>query len=109
MTLFLSSLDINFYVISSNPEGGRLERELDYIRNTVGEGSGTSYELIIQTPKKGLSLLSVESVTLHYQAVLAATKVKVDIDGLTWGFRDICYTADFPITEANLVDLVSYS
>ncbi|BFZ16560.1 hypothetical protein BsWGS_19599 [Bradybaena similaris] len=87
-------------------EGGRLQEELEYVKKTIGEGSGTSFELIIQTPKKGISLLHVDSVMLHYQTVLAATKVKVDVDGLTWGFRDICYTADFPVTEQFIVDTI---
>ncbi|CAL1543201.1 unnamed protein product, partial [Lymnaea stagnalis] len=87
-------------------EGGRLEKELNYVKDTIGVGSGTSYELIIQTPKKGISLLNMDSVMLHYQAVLAATKIKVDIDGLTWGFREICYTAQFPTTEEFIVDSI---
>nr|KAI8754123.1 protein patched-like protein 1-like [Biomphalaria glabrata] len=87
-------------------EGGRLEKELQYMKDTIGVGSGTSYELIIQSPKKGVSLLNMESVLFHYQAVQAATKIKVDIDGLTWSFKDICYTPSFPVTENSFVDMI---
>ena len=60
-------------------EGGRLEKELQYIRKTLGEGSGTTSEIIIQTPKRGVNVLSQESLSLHYQALLAATRVHVDM------------------------------
>ncbi|RUS84708.1 hypothetical protein EGW08_007536, partial [Elysia chlorotica] len=81
-------------------EGGRLERELDYVRETIGEGSGTSYELVIQTQREGgPSLLTVDSVWLHYRSLLAATKIEVHVGGISWSFRDLCYAVDFPTTE----------
>ena len=60
-------------------EGGRLERELSYTKKILGEGSGITSEIIIQTPKKDGNILSVDSLLLHYKAVYAATKVHVDM------------------------------
>ena len=67
----------------SSTEGGRLERELDYVHETIGEGSGTTYELVIQTQKEGgPSLLGVDSLTLHYRSLLAATKIEIHVGGM---------------------------
>ena len=63
-------------------EGGRLEKELQYTKDTVGVGSGSTSELVIQTPKIGSNLLNVESLSLHLQAVLEASKINVVIDGM---------------------------
>ncbi len=60
-------------------EDGRLERELAYSRSRLGEGSGITSELVIQTPQHGGSVLSVESLLLHYDALLAASQVTVDM------------------------------
>ena len=56
--------------------------ELDYTRTTLGEGSGSTYELLVQTPKKTKNLLNMESVLLHFNSVLEATQVQVEIDGM---------------------------
>ena len=59
---------------------GRLERELAYTRSTLGEGSGTTSDLVIQTPRHaGSSVLSPESLLLHYRALQAAADVSVDM------------------------------
>ena len=60
-------------------EGGRLHKELAYTMEILGEGSGTTPELIIQTPKKGDNLLTVESMLLHLDALQAAVDVEVDM------------------------------
>lgn len=85
-------------------EGGRLEKELDYTKKVLGEGSGTTFELVIQTPKNTKNLLNVDSVKLHFDAVYEATQVQVELDGINWKFRDICYAANFPLVEESFVD-----
>ncbi|XP_050403061.1 protein patched homolog 1 isoform X2 [Patella vulgata] len=85
-------------------EGGRLEKELEYTRKTIGEGSGTSNEIIIQMPKKGTNILTKESLLTHLDAVIAATKIRVVVDGQTWTFSDLCYAASFQTTENNFFD-----
>ena len=47
-----------------------------------GEGTGTTYELVIQTPKEGQdNLLNVESLLKHFDVIKAATEVTVDMYG----------------------------
>lgn len=63
-------------------EGGRLEQELSYTKKTLGEGSGITFEIIIQTPKRGNNILTPESLLLHQQALQAATRISVDMYGM---------------------------
>ena len=74
-------------------EGGRLSHELAYTQKWLGEGSGTTYEMIIQVPQSGGSnhgdsgfsgsasdnVLSVRSLLQHLDAVRSATKLSVDV------------------------------
>ncbi len=61
-------------------EGGRLEKEMKYIRTTLGEGFGSTNQIVIQTPKTtGASVLHVNALLLHLQAMKVATKVTVDM------------------------------
>lgn len=80
-------------------QDGRLSKELEYTRKTVGEGSGTTYELIIQTPNNGVNILTVESLQLHLEAVLAASKIKVELYDITWSLNDLCYAVSADIFQ----------
>lgn len=61
-------------------EGGRLEEELKYTNDIVGIGSGTTAELIIQTPnKEGANVLGVKSLQLHLQTLMKVTNIEVDM------------------------------
>jgi len=71
-------------------EGGRLSNELAYTLKWLGEGSGTTYELIIQTPRgvvdsevrtrsSSSNVLSVPSMLQHLEAVRAATSLSVEL------------------------------
>ena len=60
--------------------GGRLEKELEYTRKSLGEGYGGTSELLIQTPHiKGTNILSVEAMMQHLDALIRATNVSVDV------------------------------
>ncbi len=65
----------------SRTEGGRLEKELAYMRRTLGEGAGSTHQILIQTPSNGQggSLLSRDALLAHLRAVQAATKVTVEM------------------------------
>ena len=55
-----------------------MQRELDYTRTVLGEGSGTTSEILIQTPRAGRSsVLSQDALLLHHRSVLEATKIQV--------------------------------
>lgn len=85
-------------------EGGRLEDELAYTKTTVGVGSGTTSELIIQTPKQGTNILTQKSLLLHLETLLQVTEIEVEMFETTWKFHDICYVAEFPVFEDNIID-----
>jgi patched 1 protein len=53
---------------------------MKYIRTTLGEGFGSTNQIVIQTPKTtGASVLHVNALLLHLQAMKVATKVTVDM------------------------------
>ncbi|XP_064624757.1 protein patched homolog 1-like isoform X2 [Lineus longissimus] len=87
-------------------DGGRLQTELAYTKKVLGEGSGTTSEIVIQTPSIGSNLLSKESFLLHLNTVLEATKIKVEMFDRTWKFRDLCYMAGFPSFDTPLLDKI---
>lgn len=58
-------------------EGGRLEEELTYTRNTIGEGSGTTNQIVIQTPKSGNNILTAESFKQHRDALVKASEISI--------------------------------
>lgn len=60
-------------------EGGRLEEELAYTREKLGVGSGTTSEIVIQTPKIGNNILTTDSLQLHLQALLKVTQIRVEM------------------------------
>ncbi|XP_048757819.2 protein patched homolog 1-like isoform X2 [Ostrea edulis] len=85
-------------------EGGRLEKELEYTRSTIGEGRGTTSQLVIQTPKVGSNILTVPSLQFHLDTLRKVTEISVDMFEVTWKFHDICYLPEFPKTEGSYID-----
>lgn len=86
-------------------EGGRLEKEMKYIRTTLGEGFGSTNQIVIQTPKTtGASVLHVNALLLHLQAMKVATKVTVDMFEVTWRLKDICYSPSIPSFDTHYID-----
>ena len=61
---------------------GRLEKELKYTKDSLGEGSGTTNELLIHASNddKG-NILSVASLQQHLKAAQKAIDVTVTIYG----------------------------
>lgn len=51
------------------------------MRRTLGEGAGSTHQILIQTPSNGQggSLLSRDALLAHLRAVQAATKVTVEM------------------------------
>jgi hypothetical protein len=45
----------------------------------VGVGSGTTSELIIQTPKQGSNILTQKSLLLHLDTLLKVTEIEVEL------------------------------
>ena len=57
-----------------------MEKELAYMRRTLGQGAGSTHQILIQTPRqdKG-SVLHRDALLAHLRAVHAATKVTIDM------------------------------
>ena len=61
-------------------EGGRLDRELAYVEETLGPGSGGINQMLIQTGEGSSNLLTPESLLTHLQVLKKATRVTVEMD-----------------------------
>lgn len=85
--------------------GGRLERQQAYVRATLGDGAGTSSQLVIQTAPPGRDLLRrPEALLSHLDALSRAIQVTVDMFEVTWRLKDLCYAPSFPTFDENYVD-----
>ena len=61
-------------------EGGRLQRELEYVRSSLGAGSGSLHQIVVQTPRDhGGSVLRPDALLAHLQVIQAASQVSVDM------------------------------
>ena len=50
------------------------------MRRTLGEGAGSTHQILIQTPRTdGANVLNRDALLSHLSAVNAATKVTVDM------------------------------
>ena len=59
---------------------GRLEKEIKYTKDALGEGSETTNELLIHASNNGKdNILTVGSLQQHLKAVQTAIDVKVTI------------------------------
>lgn len=71
-------MTLNFAFV---PEGGRLQKELQYVEAHLGKGAGATSEMIIQTPIEDsgtASILTSEALLSHLDVLQAATRVVVD-------------------------------
>jgi len=60
--------------------GGRLGKEVEYVKQTMGEGFGNTNQLIIQTPNNSKSnILHPSALLLHMEAIKVGTQVTVDM------------------------------
>ncbi|RWS17150.1 protein patched-like protein, partial [Dinothrombium tinctorium] len=85
--------------------GGRLEKELDYIRKTLGEGFGNTNQLVIQTPKNLKSnILHPNALLQHLETIRAGINVTVDMFEVTWSLKDVCYSLSVPAFEEYPID-----
>lgn len=81
--LYLFSPLKNFVNKTLISEGGRLEKELEYISKTLGDGSGATNQLLIQTPVEDgrfSTVLSSEALLTHLEVMKSATRVFVEVD-----------------------------
>ncbi len=63
-------------------EGGRLDREMDYIDKTLGAGSGGVNQMFIQTAEGDGKMLTSDALLNHLEVLLKATRVTVSRDDM---------------------------
>eukprot|EP00057_Strongylocentrotus_purpuratus_P022786 XP_011677260.1 PREDICTED: protein patched homolog 1 isoform X1 [Strongylocentrotus purpuratus] len=87
--------------------GGRLEQELEYTEATLGTGWGATSQIIVQTPKNsGENILTQSALLQHVRSAVLATQVEVDMYGVTWSFKDVCFITEYPSFEDHLIDSI---
>ncbi|OTF80597.1 hypothetical protein BLA29_008245, partial [Euroglyphus maynei] len=85
--------------------GGRLEKELQYVRTVLGDGYGTTDQIIIQTPKHEYgTVLNSSSLLFHLKVMRTAITTTVEMFDATWNLKDICYTPSSPYFDKHHLD-----
>ncbi|XP_069156937.1 protein patched [Procambarus clarkii] len=88
-------------------EGGRLEQELAYVEKSLGEGAGTTKQILILTPKdQGANVLHPRALLTHAAVLTAATRVNVDMFDISWSLRDLCFAPSFPVSDNYLIEKI---
>ena len=62
-------------------EGGRLDKELRYVEETLGKDYGGINQMLIQTAEDG-NMLTSESLLQHMDVLKKATRVRVEMDDM---------------------------
>ncbi|XP_043484332.1 protein patched isoform X3 [Leptopilina heterotoma] len=87
------------------PQGGRLEKEMLYAAEILGEATTSTQQLVIQTPRvPGANVLQPAALLEHLEVLQVATQVTVDIYDITWKLTDFCYAPSIPNFEEHFVD-----
>ncbi|XP_035235448.1 protein patched homolog 1 isoform X2 [Anguilla anguilla] len=87
--------------------GGRVNRELQYTRQQMGEEAMFNPQLMIQTPREeGANLLTVEALRQHLDSALKASRVQVYMYNRQWNLEHLCYKSGELVTEANVMDQI---
>lgn len=76
----------------------RVDSELNYVNGAIGETSGSTSQLLLQTPRQEHTnnLLTVNALMVHLEALAIATHVTVDLYDVSWSLKDLCYTPTLP-------------
>ncbi|NP_001310737.1 protein patched-like [Parasteatoda tepidariorum] len=87
-------------------DGGRLAKELGYMKKTLGEGVGSTNQIVIHTPKeKGANVLHPDTLLTHLQVLKAAIQISVEVFDIPWSLKDLCYSPSFPLFEKHYLDM----
>ncbi|XP_030628941.1 protein patched homolog 1 [Chanos chanos] len=87
--------------------GGRVNQELKYTRQKIGEESMFNPQLMIQTPRQqGANILTVEALRQHLDSAIKASRVHVFLYNRQWNLEHLCYKSGEVVTETNFVDQI---
>ncbi|UXI18578.1 transmembrane protein [Sarcoptes scabiei] len=86
-------------------DGGRLENELKYLRDNLGDGHGVTNQIVIQIPKNSRqSILNSTALLYHLKVLQIATITTVEMFDVTWNLKDLCYTPSAPFFDKYHID-----
>ncbi|XP_035377863.1 protein patched homolog 1 isoform X2 [Electrophorus electricus] len=81
---------------------GRVNQELRYTRQKIGEEAMYNPQLMIQTPRqRGASILTAEALKQHLDSALRASRVHVSMYNSIWKLEHLCYKSGELVTENN--------
>ncbi|KAJ0067609.1 hypothetical protein NL108_008928, partial [Boleophthalmus pectinirostris] len=87
--------------------GGRVNRELNYTRQQMGEEAMFNPQLMIQTPhEEGANVLTIEALLQHLESALRASRVHVFLYERQWTLEHLCYKSGELVTETPVVDQI---
>ncbi|XP_076749448.1 protein patched isoform X4 [Xylocopa sonorina] len=88
-------------------EGGRLQKELTYASEALGEAAASTHQLVIQTPRhSGANILHPAALKEHLAILKAATQVTVHLFDITWKLKDMCYALNIPNFDMHYIDQI---
>ncbi|XP_071572097.1 protein patched [Temnothorax nylanderi] len=88
-------------------EGGRLEKELTYASEVLGEASASTHQLVIQTPRhSGANILHPAAIREHLIVLEAAMNIEVHLFDITWKLKDLCYAPSIPNFDMHYIDQI---
>uniref|UniRef100_A0AAR2JFA1 SSD domain-containing protein n=1 Tax=Pygocentrus nattereri TaxID=42514 RepID=A0AAR2JFA1_PYGNA len=84
--------------------GGRVNQELKYTRQKIGEEAMFNPQLMIQTPRyQGANILTVEALKQHLDSAIKASRVHVSMYNRKWKLEHLCYKSGEFVTENNFI------
>lgn len=87
--------------------GGRVNQELKYTRQKMGEEAMFNPQLMIQTPREdGANVLTVEALLQHLESAIRASRVHVYLYNRQWQLENLCYKSGELVTEIHYVDQI---
>uniref|UniRef100_A0A671TMF8 Patched 1 n=1 Tax=Sparus aurata TaxID=8175 RepID=A0A671TMF8_SPAAU len=87
--------------------GGRVNQELRYTRQKIGEEAMFNPQLMIQTPREeGANVLTVEALLQHLESALRASRVHVYLYNRQWKLEDLCYKSGELVTETHVMNQI---
>ncbi|XP_068167321.1 protein patched homolog 1 [Antennarius striatus] len=87
--------------------GGRVNQELKYTRQKIGEEAMFNPQLMIQTPREeGASVLTVEALLQHLESAIQASRVHVYLYNRQWKLEHLCYKSGELVTETHVMDQI---